>query len=117
MNEWFAVGYIINDPKITLTKDGNKIIRFGISVKRKYNNDKNAYDVVNCVAFSNLAEHIHKYCKKGDKIAIFANIQSNSYINKYKEKSYYFMACIEKINFFKSTTKVDELEYEVDIPF
>lgn len=87
MNKWFATGNLTKDPELTTTANGINFCRFGLAVKRDYQqNGENETDFFNVIAWRNLAENCYKYLKKGSKIAISGTIQIRTYNSQSGEK-------------------------------
>lgn len=87
MNKWFATGNLTKDPELTTTANGINFCRFGLAVRRDYQqNGENETDFFNVIAWRNLAENCYKYLKKGSKIAISGTIQIRTYNSQSGEK-------------------------------
>lgn len=81
MNKVLLIGNLTKDPELTTTSTGVSVARFSIAVQRRYANEDGTRDAdfLNCVAWRTIGENLFKYCKKGDKIAIWGSIQTRSY--------------------------------------
>ena len=78
MNKVFLIGNLTRDPELTETSGGTKICRFGIAINR-YNRGEQKTDFYNCVAWTNLAETVANYAKKGTKVAVSGSIELRDY--------------------------------------
>lgn len=81
MNKVFLIGNLTRDPELNTTQSGISVCRFTVAVGRNYTqgNEERQTDFFNCVAWRNLAETIHQYCKKGNKVAVSGSIQLRDY--------------------------------------
>ena len=81
MQKFFAIGNLTRDPELTETATGVRVCHFAIAVNRAYTNGdgERETDFYNVTAFRGLAETIVKYCHKGDKVAVFGDIQLRNY--------------------------------------
>lgn len=78
------MGYVCRDPEVRYTQSENAtaFARYSLAVKRKYGQNGQDCDFINCVAFGKSAEFAEKYLHKGTKIAIAGRLQSGSYTNR-----------------------------------
>lgn len=81
MNKVFLIGNLTRDPELRQTQSGVPICNFTIAVNRNYTDasGEKQTDFFNCVAWQGKAESIHKYCKKGNKVAVAGSIQLRNY--------------------------------------
>lgn len=73
-------GRLTEDPKVMTTSSGTKWTSFRIASRNMTKNKDGEYGTtfIDCLSF-NHAELIEKYCKKGDKIVLAAEITSRTY--------------------------------------
>lgn len=94
MNNCVFVGNITRiDDDLQMIGSGehaSQKIRFGMALNRNFKNKEGQYDAdfINCEAWNNTAEFIHKYFVKGQKIAIVGEFRNNNYIDKNGNKVY-----------------------------
>lgn len=83
MNSVNLVGRITRDPEIRLAGQNN-VCSFSIAVDRGYkdNQGNNVTDFINCIAWSNQANYIGSYVKKGNILSITGSIQTRTYTDK-----------------------------------
>lgn len=81
MNKVFLIGNLTRDPELSETNSGISVCRFGLAVNRQYSSSdgERETDFFNITAWRGTAENIARYCKKGNKVAVFGNIQMRSY--------------------------------------
>lgn len=71
MNAVILVGNLARDPELRTTQSGVACCNLTIAVNRRFANadGQREADFINCVAWRQTAEFIHKYFQKGQKIA------------------------------------------------
>ena len=79
MNKVFLIGNLVRDPDPTENSNGTALCRFSLAVNRRTQSGEKTADFYNVTAFRGLAETIVKYCHKGDKVAVFGDIQLRNY--------------------------------------
>lgn len=81
MQKFVAIGNLTRDPDYSETSSGVAVCRFSIAVNRRYTtaNGERETDFFNVTAWRGLAETVAKYCKKGQKVAVFGTIQIRQY--------------------------------------
>lgn len=105
MNKVQITGRLCADPEIkTIEKNGKemKIANFTLAVNRKYKSENQSADFIRCAGFSNTAEFIEKWFRKGMKADISGRITSGSFQNKDGETVYTVSVTIEDIEFGES---------------
>jgi single-strand DNA-binding protein len=81
MNKVILIGNLVKDPELTTTNSGINVCRFTLAVQRRFANEDGERDAdfPNIVAWRGLADHCHKYLKKGNKCAVVGMLQTRSY--------------------------------------
>ena len=81
MNKAILTGRITKDPEIRYTQNGMANLQFTIAVDRQVRNADGTRqaDFITCVAWSQQADFISRYVKKGNMLAIVGRVQSRSY--------------------------------------
>ena len=82
MNKVFLIGNLTRDPELTETAAGVPVCRFSVAVNRGYGDDKTT-DFYNVTAWRKTAEAIARYTRKGNKIAVYGDLQ----IRQYEDRS------------------------------
>ena len=85
MNIAIVIGNLVGDPEIKHTASGVIVANFTIANNRVVKGEKKP-SFLNCVAFNKTAEILEKYCKKGHKIGVNAEIVQESWENDAGEK-------------------------------
>ena len=127
MNKVLEIGNLTKDVDLITTTSGVSVAKFTIAVQRKYANQdgEREADFIDCVAWRTQAENLHKYCHKGDKIAVVGAIQTRSYDAQDGTKRYITEVVADEIEFISTKRKeapADEKQPELipvkdDLPF
>lgn len=100
MNKWFATGNLTKDPVLATTANGINFCRFGLAVRRDYQqNGENETDFFNVVTWRGLAENCYKYLRKGSKIAISGTVQIRTYDSQNGEKKSIIEIIADNVDF------------------
>lgn len=106
MNKVILMGRITRDAEVRYSQGENStaIARFSLAVDRRYqrNNNEQAVDFINCVAFQKTAEFMEKFGRKGTKFVVEGRIQTGSYTNKDGQKVYTTDVVVENVEFAES---------------
>ncbi|MDD5068499.1 MAG: single-stranded DNA-binding protein [Candidatus Pacebacteria bacterium] len=92
LNKVILIGRVTKDPEIRSTSGGTATSRIGLATNRIYKNKagekKELVQFHNCVAFGRTAEIVSQYIKKGQLIMVEGRIETRSWENRNKERSY-----------------------------
>ena len=102
MNKWLGVGNIASDIGYRTTQSGIDVCYFTIACNRRYVDKisgKREADFINCVAYRQTAEFIHKYFEKGMKIGIVGALQTRSYDAQDGSKRYVTEVLVDEAEF------------------
>lgn len=77
MNKTILIGRMTADAELKNTATGKTVVNFTLAVERE-KKDSGA-DFINCEAWDKLAELVHQYCHRGDKVAVEGRITVRSY--------------------------------------
>ena len=103
MNKVILIGRLTADPELRYTQSEKAFTRFTLAVSRDYkkeNGDIDA-DFISIVAWEQLAETVHKYLKKGNKIGVEGKIQTGSYDKEDGSKGYLTDVIINHLEFLE----------------
>ncbi len=78
MTKVFLIGNLTRDPELTETAGGVSVCRFAVAVNRGYGENR-ATDFYNVTAWRRLGEQVAQYTKKGNKIAVYGDLQIRQY--------------------------------------
>lgn len=81
MNIVILKGRLTKAPEIKTTTNDTKVCTFSIAVNRRFSKENEA-DFINCTAWRQTAEFIHKYFIKGQEICINGSLQ----VRKWEDK-------------------------------
>lgn len=85
MNKIVLMGRLTADPELKYTQSNTAVIRFTVAVNRKFadkQTGKREADFISCTAWSQTAEFISKYFKKGQMICVEGELRTGSYQDK-----------------------------------
>lgn len=77
-NEALLVGTVVSEPRVGKTKTGGTIAQFALSIKRP--EPSKASDIVNIVAWDEVAEDFHLRFESGSRVEVLGRIQKTSYV-------------------------------------
>lgn len=78
MTKVFLIGNLTRDPELTETAAGVPVCRFSVAVNRRVDGEQTA-DFYNVTAWRKTAEAVAQYTKKGNKIAVYGDLQIRQY--------------------------------------
>lgn len=82
MTKVFLIGNLTRDPELTETAAGVPVCRFSVAVNRRADGEQTA-DFYNVTAWRKTADAVAQYTKKGNKIAVYGDLQ----IRQYEDRS------------------------------
>ena len=105
MNKCVITGRITKDPELRTTKSGTNLCEFTLATNRPETREgEKVADFINCIAWNKQAETLCKYQKKGNMIAVFGELRTDSYeVNG--EKKYKSYVIVNNIEFLESKPK------------
>ena len=114
MNKVFLIGNLTRDPELRETASGVAVCNFSIAVGRNYTqgDGERQTDFFNCVAWRGIAENIHQYCKKGNKVAVTGSIQLRNYEDNQGIKRTAVDIITQDIEFLTPKSREDEVMEE-----
>ena len=102
MNAVQLVGNITRDPEYKTLQSGTTWCGFTMACRRKFKNQQTGQyeaDFINCVAWRERADFIHKYFAKGSKIGITGSITTRSYDGQDGQKHFKTEVTVESVEF------------------
>jgi len=99
MNKVVLTGRITKDPEIRYTQTGMPNLRFSLAVDRQTRDasGNRTADFISCVAFSQQADFISRFVKKGNMLAIEGRIQTGQFQGQDGQTRYTTDVVIERI--------------------
>ena len=116
MNKAILTGRTVKELELRTTQSGTSKVRFTLAVERIKSKEKGT-DFVPCIAYGKIAELLHQYVRKGQKIGIVGQIQTGSY-DKDGRKIYTCDVIVNELEFLEAK-KVSEspVRSDGDLPF
>ena len=100
LNKAILGGRLTADPELKQTPQGAAVTSFAIAVNRK---GKDATtDFINCVAWSQTAEFINRFFKKGSSICVTGSIQVRTWNDQQNNKRYATEVVVDEAFFVDS---------------
>ena len=79
MTKVLLIGNLTRDPELTETAGGVTVCRFGVAVNRYSGGEERQTDFFNVTAWRRLGETVARYTKKGNKVAVYGDLQIRQY--------------------------------------
>ena len=130
MNRVILIGNLTKDPELRETPSGVAVCRYSIAVGRNYTDasGERQTDFFNCVAWRSLAENIHKFCKKGNKVAVAGSVELRTYEDNNGQKRTAVDIITQDIEFLtpkaqeeeeprRKTPTLQPMDDDIDCPF
>lgn len=101
MNQVQLVGNIARDPEFRTTQSGIAACTFTVACQRRYANAQGVReaDFIQCVAWRQTAEFVHRYFIKGNKIGLTGSIKTRSYDAQDGSKRYVTEVVVDNVEF------------------
>lgn len=90
-NKVVITGRITKDLKLKETQKGTKVCEFTLATNRPMDREK--ADFINVIVWDKQAENLCKYQKKGNLIAVFGEIRTDSYEVEGKKRYKTYVLC------------------------
>jgi single-strand DNA-binding protein len=109
MNKVMIVGRLTSTPNMSSTQSGKSVLDFTIASKRGSNRKKT--DFIKCVAWERLAELISQYSKKGDRIVLTGEWQTETFERPDGTKGKSQELCVQEVEFVEPKGEADNGYY------
>lgn len=90
-NKVVLTGRIVRDLELKETNKGTKVCEFTLATNRPMDREK--ADFINVIVWDKQAENLCKYQKKGNLIAVFGEIRTDSYEVEGKKRYKTYVLC------------------------
>jgi single-strand DNA-binding protein len=119
MNKVILKGRLTSKPELKTTSNDVYVCEFSIAVNRRFN--KEQADFINCQAWRQTGEFVHKYFDKGQEISVVGELHIDKY-DKDGETRYSTRVVVDEVEFCGSkadnkgqsnTTDTTNAEFEV----
>lgn len=110
LNQVQLIGNLTKDPEIKQVASGNSVSTFSLAMNRSVKNGDNweeVTDYADCVAWGRIAEMIHEFVSKGQKLFVQGRLQTRSY-EKDGNKKYVTEVVVSDVVFMDSKKDTSE---------
>lgn len=118
MNTIAVIGNLCKEVELRYSESEKAVLQNTVAVKQNRKNKEGVYesDFIDIVAFSNNAEFLGKYAKKGDKVGIQGKLHIDNYKDSEGNSKKRTYIVIDNVELLTSTKKEDskEEEYYID---
>ena len=104
LNKVILIGRTTKEVDLRRTNSGSAVATFTLAVDNRFvlKDGKPSTDFISCVAWSNTAETMEKYVRKGALIAVEGRIQTRNYDNKDGNRVYITEVVVENMRRLES---------------
>ena len=104
LNKVILIGRTTKEVELRRTSNGTAVATFTLALDNRYvlKDGKPSTDFISCVAWSNTAETMEKYVRKGALIAVEGRIQTRNYDNKDGNRVYITEVVVETMRMLES---------------
>ena len=118
MNQVSLIGRVVRP---IVVKDCNEtvVMNNSLAINRFKKDSKNGgADFIPIVAWGPVAEQMHNYVEKGQRIGVTGHLQSRSYLNKQAQQVFVVEVVVEHVEFLEPMRKDEEFlrQFEIDLP-
>ena len=110
MNNFIIAGRLTKEPELRTTKEGKSVAELNIALRNK----KDDTTFLKITAFNQTADHIAKYCTKGDMLGIQGIIRNHNWTDKDNNKRYEYAFIANSVEFLSLKPKGNEEAPEED---
>ena len=105
-NKVILGGRLTADPELKTTPSGTPVTSFSIAVNRRVSKNADPQqqqaDFINCVAWSQQAELITRFFRKGSSICVSGRLQVRNWTDQQGQKRYVTEVVVEEVYFVDS---------------
>ena len=109
-NKVILVGNMTADPELKQTTSGTSVCSFSIAVNRRFTKaeqGQQTVDFINIVAWSQRAEFVSRYFKKGNPILICGQLQTRTWTDNQGQKRYATEVIADEVSFVSGPTNAN----------
>ena len=110
MNNFIIAGRLTKEPELRTTKEGKSVAELNIALRNK----KDDTTFLKITAFNQTADHVAKYCTKGDMLGIQGIIRNHNWTDKDNNKRYEYAFIANSVEFLSLKPKGNEEAPEED---
>lgn len=116
INKVFIKGNISNEVELKQTQSGTSVCSFNVAVNRFTRENEAKADFFTVVAWSQKAEFVSKYFKKGSGIVIVGRLENREWTDKQGNKRISTEIIVEEIDFVGNKESSTEAKNEPYMP-
>jgi single stranded DNA-binding protein (ssb) len=117
INRVVLVGRLTKDPVLRKTQSNTSVSSFTCAVTRRFQNQDQQADFINCVAWNRTADFISQYGKKGALVGIEGRIQTRNYDDAAGKRVYVTEVVCDSIQLLESkAVNESRMSGEMNIP-
>jgi len=108
INKVILMGRLTADPELKTSPNNVSVVRFTVAVNRRYANKDSGErqaDFIECTAFRQNADFLHKYFRKGSSIIVFGSIQVDSWKDKEGHNQRSTKVIVDELQFGESKNR------------
>ena len=109
-NKVILVGNMTADPELKQTTAGTSVCSFSIAVNRRFTKaeqGQQTVDFINIVAWSQRAEFVSRYFKKGNPILVCGQLQTRTWTDPQGQKRYATEVIADEVSFVGGPTNAN----------
>lgn len=107
LNQIVLQGRMARDPELRMTQTQKSVVNFTLAVDRDYAaaGERKETDWIDCVAFGNTADFVHKYFLKGNMATVSGRLQLRDWTDKDGNKHRQAEVLVDRVYFGESKKK------------
>lgn len=115
LNRVVIVGRLTRDPELRKTTSGNAVCTFTVAVDNRLKNQDGTKTTsfIPCVVFSNAADTVSKYARKGLLVAVEGRLNQRSYLKSDNTKASVIEVIADSVEFLERRETVQNEEMEI----
>jgi len=102
VNRVVLVGRLTKDPMVKKTQTGKSVVSYTVAINRRFSQEDQKADFINCVSWEKTADFLGQYAKKGALISVEGRIQSRSYDDSTGKRVYVTEVSSENVQLLES---------------
>lgn len=118
VNKVLLMGNLGANPELKTTKTGKNIATFSLATSNEWRDKEGelqkSTDFHRIVVWQRMADHCHRYLKKGSAVYVEGQLHNRTYEDKDKRKHYVNEITAEKVNFIQTRRGKDGDKVEME---
>ena len=118
LNNLALVGRLTREPELYTGKNDGKVVNFSLAFTQGVNADgSDNTGFIDCKAFNKLADSIHEWLSKGDKVAVAGRIIEEKFTKRDGSKGSKHLIIVDSLEFIDVLKSQTEETPEEELPF